>query len=538
MLNKPFLSLSFFLLCWGQISSQSFPTYPEDDAFLNGNDLVVYFNSGGDMSWDLVGNPQYEVPKSSGKNSIFAANLWLGGFDQGGTLHTAAHTYRQSGVDFWPGPKADVYDSAYYQRYGHVWKVRADEISNHQAYFNVPGYLPPDDLLNWPGNGDTLKGEPWHLAPFVDVNVNSVYEPMLGDYPAILGDQALYMIYSDAHFWNSETASDPMEVDIHTMAYVYDAAEGSPIDQTLFVSHRIVNRSNNTYYLMHLGQWVDFDLGNPFDDFVGCDSSREAFFVYNGDDVDEVGAGYGYGETPPAQGVTFLNMELDGFTTYSNNFSTFGNPENANHYFGYLRNLWKSGNPYTIGGTGTGGTTTTRYLYPGDPRDSSQWSMATTANTQSTDVKGMGTAGPFTFAPGESKCLDLAYVFARADSGDHLSSVGKLYESIDVVRAFADSAFTGCPLLQDQVISTGYTVPEAYQPSLEVFPNPASEYLNVVSQEGPCQVTVSDIHGKTIYVSPTQRESHEIITSEWPDGIYLVLIDLGGTRYSSQVLVK
>lgn len=515
--------------------SQSAADYPTDDAFLNGNDIVVYFNSGGDMSWDLAGNPGFEVPKSSGKNTIFAGNLWLGGFDQNGTLHTAAQTYRQSGIDLWPGPKADVYDSTYDQRYGHVWKIRADEIATHLASVNIPGYQAPEDILTWPGNGDTLKGEPWHLAPFVDVNLNDVYEPMQGDYPAIQGEQTLYMISSDAHYWNSETASDQLEVDIHTMAYVFDEQPGSPIDQTLFVSYRIVNRSMNSYQLMRIGQWVDFDLGYAFDDYVGCDTSREAFFAYNADSLDENTNGYGL--VPPAQGVTFLNAEMDGFSTYLNDFSTFGNPEDKNDYYGYLRNVWKSGNPYTIGGTGNSGTVPTNYLYPGDPRDSAQWSMDKASPIYS-DIRGIGTIGPFTFNPGESVCLDLAYVFARADSGDHLSSVGKLYENLDVVRSFADSTLMGCPLLQTQVISTGVSIPDTYEPNINVFPNPASDRINVESYEGPCQVTVTDLYGRTVYLSNSESNSHTISSTEWPDGIYMVMIDFNGMRYTSQVLVK
>src|SRR5438105_1660145 len=43
----------------------------------------------GDMWWDLVGNARYEVPKNSGKYSLFAGALWIGGEDAGGTLKVA-----------------------------------------------------------------------------------------------------------------------------------------------------------------------------------------------------------------------------------------------------------------------------------------------------------------------------------------------------------------------------------------------------------------------------------------------------------------
>ena len=53
--------------------------------------------------WDLS-DAHYEVPKDSGKHSIFAHEHWFGGVDDGGTLRFAAMTYRQGGNDLWAGP--------------------------------------------------------------------------------------------------------------------------------------------------------------------------------------------------------------------------------------------------------------------------------------------------------------------------------------------------------------------------------------------------------------------------------------------------
>ncbi|MBK9781978.1 MAG: hypothetical protein IPP55_18365 [Anaerolineales bacterium] len=54
---------------------------------------------------DLTGNALYEVPVGSGKHSLFAGAIWIGGLEAGSNnLKVAAQTYRQSGSDFWPGP--------------------------------------------------------------------------------------------------------------------------------------------------------------------------------------------------------------------------------------------------------------------------------------------------------------------------------------------------------------------------------------------------------------------------------------------------
>ncbi|SVD05579.1 uncharacterized protein METZ01_LOCUS358433, partial [marine metagenome] len=70
---------------------------------LNINNVRATILGGGDMWWDL-NDAQYEIPKGSYKNSLFAGALWIGGVDDGGILKVAGQTYRQGGDDFWPGP--------------------------------------------------------------------------------------------------------------------------------------------------------------------------------------------------------------------------------------------------------------------------------------------------------------------------------------------------------------------------------------------------------------------------------------------------
>ena len=69
------------------------------------NNVRALIFTSGDMWWDLNNAPRYEVPKGSNKHSAFASALWIGGVDNGGNVKVAAMTYRQSGNDFWPGPR-------------------------------------------------------------------------------------------------------------------------------------------------------------------------------------------------------------------------------------------------------------------------------------------------------------------------------------------------------------------------------------------------------------------------------------------------
>src|ERR1017187_5980338 len=85
-----------FLSFTGKVAAQSYDS-------LSINNVVAPFNADGYLFWNFV-NAGFEVPKGSGKHTIFAGAPWIGGIDNNGLLHVAAQTYRQTGSDFFPGP--------------------------------------------------------------------------------------------------------------------------------------------------------------------------------------------------------------------------------------------------------------------------------------------------------------------------------------------------------------------------------------------------------------------------------------------------
>ena len=53
------------------------------------NNVRARIFSGGDMWWDQnesAGTAQYEIPKGTGKTSLFAGSVWIGGYDATGNL--------------------------------------------------------------------------------------------------------------------------------------------------------------------------------------------------------------------------------------------------------------------------------------------------------------------------------------------------------------------------------------------------------------------------------------------------------------------
>ncbi len=134
------------------------------------------------------------------------------------------------------------------------------------------GYQPIENIKNWPAHGNVSIGQENQMAPFYDANANGIYDPQNGDYPVIHGDQALYMVYNDEMTNHTETGGSKIGVEIHGMPYAFDCPGDSIFNQSLLFHYDIINRSDTSYHDFYLGLFVDFDLGNPSDNYSGSDS--------------------------------------------------------------------------------------------------------------------------------------------------------------------------------------------------------------------------------------------------------------------------
>lgn len=270
-------------------------------------------------------NAAFEVPKGSGKTSLFSNSLWIGGNDANNLLHFAGERYRQgtaspAGIkhDFWAGPISDSagYNIAQDTIWNYVWKISKAEIDYHRSHFWEPDYTTPKNILGWPAHGNVALGQAPNLAPFSDRNANGKYEPLDGDYPEIRGDQALFFIYNDDRGYHAESTGEKLKVEIHGMAYAFDRPNDTAFKNTVFLHCKVINRSENTYTGTWFAVFADIDLGYANDDYVGSDPGRGMFYGYNGTPVDGTGQPYAYGANPPVQAVVILGgptMDADGY---------------------------------------------------------------------------------------------------------------------------------------------------------------------------------------------------------------------------------
>jgi hypothetical protein len=444
-------------------------------AELDVNNVRCLLHNGGDMWWDLVGQPRYEVPKvdnpADKRYSSFAASLWIGGVDESGQMRVAAQTYRQTGYDFWPGPLTDVgasIEATYCEKWDKHFKIEKAEIdacrAAYQASISSGSPFVLDDypnVKNWPAFGETSDGNRVALAPFVSVSGDPFnYNPNGGDYPDIspvpgggTPDQAIWWVINDKGDVHTETGGEAIGLEIQMLAFAFSTANA--INDMTFYKYKVINKSTYLLNDTYMGQWVDSDVGNYADDYVGCDTTRGLGFAYNGDANDETASGYG--TNPPCFGMDFFQgpvgddgdrLKMSYFVYYENDFSLRGNPEVATHFYGYLRGYWKDGSRMVDNGKngypGTAPGTITQFMYPGDGGwcggAPSGWTEVSAGNTPF-DRRFIESAGPFTLQPGAVNEIITGAVWARGYYNSQLGSVCEILKADDIAQALFDANF-------------------------------------------------------------------------------------------------
>ena len=311
---------------------------PSTSAELNVNNVRALIHSGGDMWWDLIANARYEIPKGSGKHSLYVGNLWIGGREANTqTLKVAAQRYRNAGVDYWTGPldtlgSASI-DAETCDLYDQLWQISRTEVEIFRLCNcinpNDPsceGYTVPESIKKWPGN-PIVQGNGQHLAmqnilaPFYDSAGDGVYDYTDCDYPLydldnnidcrtnrsalLYGDFTLWWVFNDKGNVHGESQGNSIGMEIRAQGFGFNTND--EINNMTFYNYQLINRGTTTLEQCYFGVNTDADIGGAKDDYVGCDVERGFGFAYNADDFDNPYSGaQGYGENPPAIGIDFF----------------------------------------------------------------------------------------------------------------------------------------------------------------------------------------------------------------------------------------
>jgi Secretion system C-terminal sorting domain len=392
-------------------------------------------------------------------------------------------------------------------------------------------------------------GEMATLAPYVDSDHNGIYDPTGGDYPLIRGDEALYTIFNDARGVHTETGGTSLGIEVHLMAYQFQSAD-TTVNETTFLHYDIFNLSANPYYDVYFANWIDMDVGNGGDNYIGCDSANNYWYTYDGHTYDANGTGQfageqGYLNAPAAQSLAYLCDTMTHFMYYNNDFTVMGNPTTAIWYYDYMENIWGDNTHATYGGDGYGGSTNSNYMYSGNPPTNTALWSEITAEDVSGDRRGLSSTGPYTFNSGERKSLDLALVFSRGqNSYGNVYPVTQLGPRITDVRNFYNTQSYGCD-------ETMLAVPEVKSnisgTTVLVYPNPTSgiftvvlSHAELVSASQPFVEIYNEIGQKVIVATLKQIQTDNLIDlSNQPSGVYFYrVLTVAGKLIGDGKIVK
>ena len=501
---------------------------PTTSTYMEINNVRALMHTAGNL-WQIPGqnNSQYEVPKNSGIMALFTAALWLGGTDVNEQLKLAALRYR-NGQDYWTGPLTEVFAETDYETcdaYDQHFITTQDMVREFTSWFEAgiadqqngtntqstlhPNYEVPDIIKNWPAHGDLSAGQDYYLAPFYDYNEDGHYNWQDGDYPwhdinrtkectvdrtvSLYGDLNFWWVMNDKGNIHTETGADPIGMEIRSQAFSF--ASNDEVNNMTFYNYELINRGTQTLYDTYFGFFTDGALGDPYDDYVGCDVNRGLAYYYNGDNLDLDNSGYkGYGSSPPAVGVDFFegpyqdndgmdnafgineNEALNGigfgdgvvdnerfgmrrFLYYSNTTNGANpnqtDPTNASDYYNYLKGFWKDGSKFVYGGSGhisdaeADPNMPCDFMFPGDTdplgwgtggNPQAPWTEQSSNNTPN-DRRFVQSAGPFILKPGSVNNITVGVVWARATSGDPFASVEVLRKADDKAQALFENCF-------------------------------------------------------------------------------------------------
>jgi hypothetical protein len=486
----------------------------------------------------INGTANLEFPKNSGNNVVFASNFIVAAKKQNSSNF---NVYPLNGFQtaFARGPISNTGGLT-----GEfILKITKQDIMAHQSGFGQPNYSTPDVIKNWPAVGDSTIGISQDLAPFYDANSNGCYDPQNGDYPIIKGDQAIY--------WINHPLDKNMELEYHWMMYGF-SAPGTALDSSLFVQYTIVNRAQVAYDSVQVGLFLDTDLGNAVDDYVGCDSINNVMYSYNGTLFDAgQGSSPGYGNSTPAVGVKFLSDSMSSLIYYNIGPSSNGDPATAQDWLNYMNAKWKNGQDVRYGGNGFNSagvsTISTTHMFTGDPVALIGWTELTPGGSLPQNPQGdrrlFGSMPYFSLQPNERKTIEIAVGVGKTPDTNTVigQNINAMIASLNRAKLFNDSI--QLPILSfassDTCITLSVKESIAVESvNLSVFPIPSSGDLTIESEEQMRLIEVYDMKGARVLSLHTRQNRVQISLSDYRKGFYLIRVQLKDDTWMMKKIIK
>jgi hypothetical protein len=504
------------------------------------NSVFNYFGNNGDGSFNKFSttNEGFEFTKGTGKTCIFEDGIVWGGYHKGrATPKVGGSTYihglsagpiLQYGTASTNPVKDDPTNPS-----NRIYRVRPD-INPGTAFADVQskivsGELPyisryesytDQDIYNqyikdwneWPA----AQGAPFSYGK--DSNsvqrLSGPYDPRYDIPGRPAADQTLWYAANDCDSARVATMmfSSVIGLEMHRTIWGYNRA--GVFGQTIFESTVIINKSGARVDSMYIMQFADPDLGDGGDDYVGCDTSRNLGYVYNGRPSDLVfgtsipSAGFVILQGPivpgaPGDTAAFLmgkrlgyrNLRMSAFVFFSQGFAGYADP-----VYGPGMDLqW-----YRVmqGKTAEGASfidpvthSPTKFCMSGNPLIGSGW-VDGMAGLTPQDRRFTMTTGPVTMAAGDTQ--EIVVALTAGLGADYLSSIAVLRSGIDRLISFYNTLTGVGPLMS--IATSGNQLPET-SGLMQNYPNPFNPSTRIgytLARRSAVSLTVFNVLGEEV----------------------------------------
>ncbi|MCA0448068.1 MAG: T9SS type A sorting domain-containing protein [Bacteroidetes bacterium] len=436
MFSRQFLAFLLFLVPYLGMAGNSGKTNLKKEestaeAFSHFNYLDVpafkmYFQNNGNIQ-DPTGNRSIEYPKGSGKSPLFASGFAISGYVND-SLETAWMASASRNEEWQPGNMVNGLPADPNNPKFRVYKYTLGDAAATNP-----------DVAEWPIDLG---------AEFIDNNNNGLYEPHLGEFPKIYGNQMVWYVINDGLPSGAPTrlkGSNPMGLETQVSSFFF-SEQGVALDHTAFIIYKIINKGGNEIKDMVFSLYSDPDLGDAIDDLVGVDSLRSLAYCYNETNSDKT-----YGIAPPTFGYDFFlgpkvftgntadtveilgkkypgykSLGMNSFAKLINGRTDISDPVTIDEARNYQIGLKFDGSPYNPLTDGLGGLATDnpRIIHPGVPENSTGWRDAV-----GNDRRMMINTKPFTMLPGDTQVVIVGYIIGKSSS--NLASISDLRTKSD-----------------------------------------------------------------------------------------------------------
>ncbi len=433
------------------------------------NNISTYIYNKGIFNQDLSlpNTPGLQWPINSGKFACFTAGLSISAMING-QLRQAMASYKG---EYAPGYIDGIGGPALTDSRFRVYRIQAGDNA---------GINP--DYADW---GDMVP----FGAPYIDVNGNHQYDPGI-DKPGIKDAQQTIFVCLTDGFPEEHTVGEgfgggtqPMMAQVQLTAWGYNTPG---LEDIQFINWIVINKNSSPWDSTFMGVVVDPDLGWALDDYIGCDTTKNMGYCYNGDDDDDISQYiYAYGPSPPAFGMDYFTspinysvsppdtLGLTSFVYFTNNQS--GGPPCENDpngepvgAYNMLQGLKKDRTPWYNPQTGL----RSLYTYPGEPESEEGWTEfggsitncsgdSITANNVIAinppgDRRYIFNSGAYNFQmnPGDTQNIILAQFVARG--GSNVNSVTVLKQLDETAQKIFDANFNVIPPPPPPVVNMSF----------------------------------------------------------------------------------